>query len=596
MNNLNELQASQKSFIKIISFVVATIITLIAVAITHSYFVVGSIEVSFDIKYDKTGQHHIEEFYVNDFHQEFSRNANAKQDIKVKKDEWTKIAFKANSLKKIRHFKIKFNDKNGNIELKNLVFNNKTIVPFEKINDKKIGDFFALGKNTSFTNNFNQCLAKSIICISSNGNENFIQFKEKNKILPYYHVVHIPELIIFCIVIFTLFYILTRFVVVIKYCHIVSSANVMFLVIITISLVIPTLHLSDLQKSNVENRMLANYKPLFSNNKLNMDFGKQFDSFFNDRFWGRETLYKIYFAIKKFNFLVGKNGNYCKNNGEICFDSSQPINYYNRYKKLPKFLSILQSKLNPKKTYAIFFPNKSKIYCDWSLRQKEKCISNMDMEINKLNVDFIKDSKISLISLYSFFKNIADTNINSNLLYFKDDHHATEYADYLIINTIPEFNKLNSNSFQFITKNCVRETASEQCSNRGQTYQSIYLNRKDKNLHTTYKYLSFSEEYIKCVKKTNIRKILPKDNILNFNQRIDLFTNRCVDNDYKILIIGNSFSENFARVMSTKVGNVLLFRTHAGYNPKAYDDSNIKYLFLPEIMNFKADYVLNIIY
>lgn len=73
-----------------------------------------------------------------------------------------------------------------------------------------------------------------------------------------------------------------------------SRIDIIFLTIFFIMLLIPFSHINKEDKSLSENRMLAKWKPLINQEgKLNYNFGKDFESWFNDRFNTREFLVSV---------------------------------------------------------------------------------------------------------------------------------------------------------------------------------------------------------------------------------------------------------------------------------------------------------------
>lgn len=79
-----------------------------------------------------------------------------------------------------------------------------------------------------------------------------------------------------------------------------SRIDIVFLTVFFILLFVPMLHISDAEKSEQENRMLAKYTPLIDyRGGCNLKYGKNFDAWFSDRFWGRDELVKVYYKIKR---------------------------------------------------------------------------------------------------------------------------------------------------------------------------------------------------------------------------------------------------------------------------------------------------------
>ena len=70
--------------------------------------------------------------------------------------------------------------------------------------------------------------------------------------------------------------------------------EILFLAIIIIMLFLPMCHIDKKDKSRSENRTLAKYKPFIQDNKINYNYGRDFDNWFNDRFFLRKPVVKAY--------------------------------------------------------------------------------------------------------------------------------------------------------------------------------------------------------------------------------------------------------------------------------------------------------------
>ena len=99
-----------------------------------------------------------------------------------------------------------------------------------------------------------------------------------------------------------------------------SKADIILVFAFFIFLFIPMMNIntSEMAQAKKENRMLAKYVPLFGDNGINLNYGKNFETWFNDRFWGRERViksfsrlrYKILFNNGNSNVFVGNDGWY----------------------------------------------------------------------------------------------------------------------------------------------------------------------------------------------------------------------------------------------------------------------------------------------
>jgi len=78
-----------------------------------------------------------------------------------------------------------------------------------------------------------------------------------------------------------------------------SRIDVLFLIIFFLLLFVPMSHISDAEKSEQENRMLAKKPQILVDGENN--YGVQFDAWFNDRFWGRDLLISLHSIL---NFII----------------------------------------------------------------------------------------------------------------------------------------------------------------------------------------------------------------------------------------------------------------------------------------------------
>lgn len=78
-----------------------------------------------------------------------------------------------------------------------------------------------------------------------------------------------------------------------------SRIDIAFLIICAVLMYLPMSHISNAEISTKENRKFATWQPLITKNgKLNYNFGKDFDNWFNDRFFLRLQIVKMYSAMR----------------------------------------------------------------------------------------------------------------------------------------------------------------------------------------------------------------------------------------------------------------------------------------------------------
>ena len=89
-----------------------------------------------------------------------------------------------------------------------------------------------------------------------------------------------------------------------------SRIDIVFVTVFFVLLFIPMMKISDAEKSDQENRMLAKYVPFIKEGQINLKYSTNFESWYNDHFLGRDFLINIYnFLEKRINPNRGnKNG------------------------------------------------------------------------------------------------------------------------------------------------------------------------------------------------------------------------------------------------------------------------------------------------
>ena len=73
-----------------------------------------------------------------------------------------------------------------------------------------------------------------------------------------------------------------------------SRIDIVFLTAFFALLLVPMSHISDAEKSEQENRMLAKFPSLYVNGQINKAYGTDFEKWFNDRFLGRDFFIGLY--------------------------------------------------------------------------------------------------------------------------------------------------------------------------------------------------------------------------------------------------------------------------------------------------------------
>lgn len=168
--------------------------------------------------------------------------------------------------------------------------------------------------------------------------------------------------VLLLITLFTLFFLLyfkiLAWLMKLKWVQNKSRIDIVFLTVFFILLFVPMLHISDAEKSEQENRMLAKYTPLIDyRGGYNLKYGKNFDAWFNDRFFGRNLLLDVFRNIKCFNRIYQNNGGIAnKTNGIFIYKPQLDQSYWQAsVEKLNKIHENLQKLADFCKRQGIFF-------------------------------------------------------------------------------------------------------------------------------------------------------------------------------------------------------------------------------------------------
>lgn len=416
-----------------------------------------------------------------------------------------------------------------------------------------------------------------IVVFTSQAKEGNITFKELLD-LDNHRDWNIYASVIFFIVVYSSSYIIIKFLLNIRILQNEHTANIVFVIVIFLTLLFPASKIDHISTKNLnEKRVLAKYKSLFSGNPLeskshfNSNYGKDFEAWFNDRFGGRETIVPFINDIKyklRLNTFKMRKGYIYKDwvwNETLDWLTPNESNI----KKISKTLNDIYKKWNTP-IIALVYPTKSEIYCEYSLSKKcayssEKLFTSLRNKINNKNIKVIS-------ALPYILKHKED----KELLFYKDEHHMTQYGNQIIINELIADSYLpysNNNYEQYgIQAHCARgefvfdKKACESNFKYGETYGyvrginnvKVYDEKMDNE--RSYTYYSFSKNYKNDVKYMHTlldNKRVGYTNLYNNNKNVTHFTP---------MIIGNSFVETLSLALSTRYDHVIRFRLNNG-NP-----------------------------
>ncbi len=365
-----------------------------------------------------------------------------------------------------------------------------------------------------------------------------------------------------------------------------SRIDIIFLCIFFIVLFIPILHINQKDKSLTENRLLASWKPLINKNGyLNYNFGKDFESWFNDRFNFRteiinlNTLFRssvnnIYSNDKavldnRYKLLSTQNF-YGLQRPKNCNFDKELFSYAKNVNQLQKYCDERNIKL-----YILIVPRKSDFFEHTVLNLTKNKEDKGDKVVEYLR----QNTKVSII--YPKKEMLEANKITP--VYFKTDHHWTKKGAYVgyyhlmqsIKKDFPDTPLLEEDSLEKYYDNRVSEHWNRTL-HHGQTCDLIGLSSKYSKRLLDTQYL-----YYKNKNSIKLKREIPKLKCgIKTDNRDDLFyypegTNK------KLMIIANSFARNLVEFIPYSFKHTLRF-----YDNDRHLDLN---LYGPVIEEYKPD-------
>ena len=348
-----------------------------------------------------------------------------------------------------------------------------------------------------------------------------------------------------------------------------SRIDIVFLAIFFLLLFIPASHI-DTETKVAENRVLAKWQPLFlKDRKINYNFGNDFNNWFNDRFNMRQTIIEI---NQKCTFFIHskavniKNITFIKENGyifeniynaalkemtndeiELCSRNLNEFNQYCKKHKIKLYILIPPSSISFNKFYNIT----RHIY------PPDRTLKLKTFAKQKYNLDIIYPEDI----LRQAEKNDA--------IYYKTDHHITDYGNYVLYKHLisimsqdfPLLKITPIEDFNIYKRNLVRSGPSRDFF-KGDSGKTLRIN--DKYISET-KYTYYDYKYANVI-------LITKHNPY-------YHTHYNPSNNYKLMIIGDSFQESLIYFLNTSFQKVERYR--ANHKPTKYPQRKYNYEIKP---------------
>ena len=358
----------------------------------------------------------------------------------------------------------------------------------------------------------------------------------------------------------------------------VRGCDIFLVIVFFVSLFIPMLRISNAEKSDQENRTLAKAPRFLRKGDVNNNFGKDFDQWFNDRFYGREFVVsifskipfylnrvyenndRIYLAKSKWMFDLSRRSSPSKSKQLLIEDALRKVNNFCQQHHI--------------KFYLLLVPKKEFIYQDIlqdSYGYDVSTISDLNSYIKKLQ------QNMPFPVIYPY-EQIAAAKQQDHV-YFKTEHHWTHWGAY--------------NGYQALIQTIQKDFPDIELAKLDQftpSQDTLIHNlwRDNLTIGDTTRLLNIDPEYAKknilidqytyYTGKENL-KISRTKFTLDFQQP---------SGKHKVFLIGNSQGDNLINFLPYSAHRTKYIRTNNGQYPDGELYKILKH-YKQDILDFKPD-------
>lgn len=359
--------------------------------------------------------------------------------------------------------------------------------------------------------------------------------------------------------------------------------DILFLIILFISLFIPFCSISQEFTSDYEERILAKFPK-----KITLHIGQDINNWFNDRFLGRDFLISFYnnlVVLLSGDLVKFPTVHFYKSNGWLF--SNNPYHGKKNYSKddlknISQNIKRLNHFCNKNniKLYIMVVPSKEMIYQD-----KDK-VNHFKISKNKASLGIKEVKKQTGFNIIYPEKQLLNLKKQNKYVFFKTDTHPTDEAAYvlykLFLNSakqdFPELETIKLSKYKKFKKTLVRAGSNREDFEEGAYYRFIHIKDK-KLLNTLYTYYDYKD----------IKNISIIDDM--FNQTITNPAGKC-----KLFILGDSFQENISFFLLSSFYKIEKWRGNfIELEPKRSSNLDMN-VFTPIIQKFKPDAILIILH
>ena len=365
-----------------------------------------------------------------------------------------------------------------------------------------------------------------------------------------------------------------------------SRLDIIFLTIFFVFLFIPMSNINKDEISTQENRPLAKLQPfIYQDGEINYDFGKNFNEWFNDRFYLRQKFVNF---RNSFTMLIA---NKCEKGildtdtktmypnwsfGHI--DIKTVKTNFNALYELNQFC-----KKHGIKLYILIVPKKADIQIT-----KYNFIKDTNKHEDFLNYISELQQENNLKIIYPYNK-MREAVSNGKLLYFKTEHHWTDDGAFIgyqelmkvISNDYPNIKILNANDFDYFYDNNVRGDFFRDF-NHGQDCERMGISKS-----VCKKYHQYDYTYYKYKDFDNL-----KTTVINTEHHLEKLYDYDKGANYKVVQLGTSQNENLTEFIPFTFKHVKRLRNNNVQGIKTEDEFKVIKYYKDEILEYKPNMII----
>ena len=365
-----------------------------------------------------------------------------------------------------------------------------------------------------------------------------------------------------------------------------SRLDIIFLTIFFVFLFIPMSNINKDEISEQENRTLAKPQPFINQDgEINYDFGKNFNEWFNDRFYLRQNF--INFRNSFTMFIANK----CDKG---IFDTDTKTMYPNsRFKHIDiktvktNFSALYElnqfCKKHGIKLYILIVPLKADIQIT-----KYNFVKDANKHEDFLNYisGLQKENNLKIIYPYNRMREAVN---NGKLLYFKTEHHWTDDGAFIgyqelmkvISNDYPNIKTLNANDFNYFYNKNVRGDFFRKF-NLGQDCRRMGISKSVCKKYHQYNYTYYKYKDFDKLKTTTINTEHHLEKLYDYNKGAN----------YKVVLLGTSQNENLTEFIPFTFKHVKRIRNNNVRGIKTEEEFKIIKYYKDEILEYKPNMII----